>query len=67
MIYRRGHQHEASEIAYREWIIAFLQNMVGEVFEAIWRFENQTVGIVLREFVHEKLHVKCWFNESKIN
>jgi len=30
-------------------MIAFLQNMGGQVFEAIWRFENQTVGIVLPE------------------
>jgi hypothetical protein len=38
MTYRRRKKHEASEIVFREWKIAFLQHVVGQVFETIWRF-----------------------------
>jgi hypothetical protein len=37
---RRGNQHEASEIVYREWMIAFLQHVVGQVFETTERVQK---------------------------
>ena len=48
-INRRGDQHEASEIVYREWMIAFPQHVAGQVFEINRRVEKLTAEMLILE------------------
>ena len=46
---RRSDQHEASEIVYREWVIAFPQHVVGQLFETDWCIEKLTAEMLIPE------------------